>query len=330
MSIRELFRTLNERPSGHAYTAAKIEGWNNVYLAVNSMGQPALIIETDQNLGGPSLKAAKVSFRPSQVLIVTVDGFTSSGRIFHILICESSNRSDVAYFLVLIEAFIASRSGLEISGDDLGIFFRSMIRLFATKPTSDLEARRQGLWGELFIMKKVKGYRFWASSWHGAVTGLFDFTAKRKHVEIKTTLGDRRIHHFSHKQIWEAEGEQILVASLVLRGDSCGLSLRELINDCRLALRGTPDYLKLEFAVRHAGMDDDSISGPQFDAAKAERELSWFKATDAPHFRMPEPDGVSETNYRVDLTRAMPISAEELNTWLADWAALPATVEMIT
>lgn len=328
MSIRELFRSLKEKPSGHAYTASKIEAWRNVYLAVDSMGHPALIVETDNIFAGASLRAAKVSLKPSQVLTVTVDGITSNERIFHILICESSDRSDVAYFLVLIEAFIASRSGLEISGDDLALFFRSMVRLFATKPTNDLEARRQGLWGELFIMKKVKGCLFWASSWHGAVTGLFDFSANRKHVEVKTTLSDRRIHHFSHKQIWEAEGEQILIASLVLTGDSCGLSLRELINDCRVALRGTPDYLKLEFAVRHVGMDDDSVSGPQFDATKAERELSWFKATDAPHFRMPEPNGVSETSYKVDLTKAIPISEEGLNHWLVDWTALPAAAKM--
>lgn len=328
--MRELFRSLTEKPSGHAYTASKIEGWRNVYLAVNSMGYPALIVETDNMLGGPSLRAAKVSLKPSQELTVTINGNTSSRRIFHILICESSDRSDVANFLVLIEAFLASRFGLQIEGDDLASFFRSMVRLFAIKPASDLDARRQGLWGELFIMQRVNGFRFWAPSWHGAVTGLFDFSARRKHIEVKTTLSHLRIHHFSHKQIWEPEGEQILIASLMLAKDDSGLSLRELISECRIALRGTPDYLKLEFAVRHAGMDDVFTPGPQFDPTEAEKELSWFKATDAPHFRMPEPDGVTETNYKVDLTKAMPISAEELNMWLVDWAALPATVEMIT
>lgn len=330
MGIRELFRNLKEKPSGHAYTASKIEGWCNAYLAVNSVGHPALIVETDNMLGGPSLRAAEVSLKPAQELSVTINGTTSSRGIFHILICESSDRSDVANFLVLIEAFLASRFGLRIEEDDLATFFRSMVRLFATKPASDLDARRQGLWGELFVMRRVNGFRFWTPSWHGTVTGIFDFSARRKHIEVKTTLSHRRIHRFSHKQIREPEGERILIASLILTRDDSGLSLRELINECRIALRGTPDYLKLEFAVRHAGMDDVSASGPQFDPADAEKELSWFKATDAPQFRMPEPEGVSETNYKVDLTRAVPISAEELNMWLVDWAALPATTEMAT
>jgi hypothetical protein len=330
LSVVELFRTLKEKPSGHEFTASKIKGWRNAYLAVNSMGHPALIVETNSIFGGPSLKAARVSLKPSQELAVTIDGNTASKQIFHILICESSDRSDVANFLVLIEAFLASRIGLEIAGDDLSSFFRSMIRLFAMKPASDLDARRQGLWGELFMMRQVLGYRFWAPYWHGAVTGLFDFSAMSKHIEVKSSIGQQRIHHFSHKQIWESEGEEILIASLVLRQDDSGLSLRELVQECREALRGTPDYLKLEFAVRHAGMEDDSLSGPQFSEIAAEKELLWFRATDAPHFRMPEPPGVSETNYKVDLTRATPISAEELNRWLVDWGALPVIAEMVT
>ena len=325
LSVRSLLTTLNKRPTGHVYTAARIDGWNNVYLAVDGAGHPYLMVETEDFLGAPMLRAAKVSFKPSQVLTVTVDGITSTGRIFHTLVCESSDQSDVTYFLILIEAFIASRSGEAISGNDLATFFRHMVRLFAAKPTGDLESRRQGLWGELFVMRKVRGYRFWAHCWHGAVTGLFDFSAKRRHVEVKTALSDRRIHHFSHRQIWEEEGEQIIIASLLLRGDTDGLSLRELINDCRVALRGTPDYLKLEFAVRYAGMDDDSIVGPQFDANRAEQELLWFKAKDAPHFRVPEPSGVSETSYKVDLTKATPISTDELFRWLDDWTALPVT-----
>ena len=201
-----------------------------------------------------------------------------------------------------------------------------MVRLFAVKPASDLDAKRQGLWGELFIMQRIRGYRFWAPYWHSAVTGLFDFSTKKKHIEVKTTLGHQRIHHFSHKQIWEPEGEQILIASLLLTEDNSGLSLKELINECRTALRGTPDYLKLEFAVRHAGMDNESVSGPLFNTTDAERQLSWFRARDAPHFRMPEPNGVSETNYRVDLTKATPLSIEELSGWLIDWNSIPVTV----
>lgn len=294
------------------------------------MGQPALIVETDKMFGSPSLRAAKVSFKPSQEFSVTIDGKTVSGRIFHTLLCESSDRIDVENFLILIEAFLASRAGFEITGDNLASFFRSMVRLFAVKPSRDLDAERQGLWGELFIMGRVRGHRFWAPFWHGAVTGVFDFSTFGKHIEVKTTSGQQRIHRFSHRQIWEPDGEEILIASLILTTDDAGLSLRELIDECRIALRGTPDYLKLEMAVRHAGMARDSSSGPQFNASGAERELAWFRATDVPHFRMPEPPGVSETSYKVDLTKATPTSSEELSRWLISWISVPVIPEAKT
>ncbi len=328
MSLRELYRKLAEKPSGHEYTASKIEGWNNVYLATNLMLHPVLIVETSDFSVRAPLRAARVSFRPNQELNVSVGHSPSRKGRFHILICESSEQSDIGNFLILIEAFVASHYGSEITEDEMASFFRSMIRLFAIKPASDLDSRRQGLWGELFIMQKINGFLFWAPSWHGSVTGLFDFSSHRRHVEVKTTLSSQRIHHFSHRQIWEAEGEQILIASLMLQKDVSGLSLRDLINRCRAALRGTPDYLKLEFAIRYAGMNDEQISGPQFDAAKADRDLSWFKATDAPHFRVPEPEGVSETSYKVDLTKATPLSPEELKNWLVSWASSITKIEV--
>jgi hypothetical protein len=51
-----------------------------------------------------------------------------------------------------------------------------------------------------------------------------DFSKAKKHVEVKTTVGTTRIHHFSHRQIWEAEGEMITIASLMLAEDDSGLS----------------------------------------------------------------------------------------------------------
>jgi hypothetical protein len=115
------------------------------------------------------------------------------------------------------------------------------------------------------------------------------------------------------------EGEEIVIASLLLREDEAGVSLQELINECRVALWSSPFYLNLEKAVRHAGMEDSSQTGPAFDAVEAERALAWFRSTDAPHFRMPEPPGVSETRYKVDLTGAPRLELSELEAWLNTW-----------
>lgn len=316
MKITQLFKSLKDNHSEHQYTASAIDGFSDVYLAISSSKYPSLIIGGNRKYGLPMLKAAKVAFKPSQELNITVCGQSTTSGFYHILECESTNRVDVENFLTLIEAFLFSRIGCGINGEAIVSFFRSMTRLFSTKPASDLELRRKGLWGELFLMENIRGYCFWARFWHGTVTGLFDFSFQGKHLEVKTTASSQRIHHFSHKQIWAQENEEIMIASIMLTEDSTGLSLRELINRCREAFRGLPDYLKLEFAVRYAGMDDESIIGPQFNSDEAKRKMAIFRAVDAPHFRMPEPAGVSETSYKVDLTAATPIASEDLNSWL--------------
>jgi len=186
-------------------------------------------------------------------------------------------------------------------------------------PARDLEGERQGLWGELFVMKCIRGFLFWAPFWHSEVTRLFDFTAPGRRVEVKTVVGGLRVHHFSHRQIFTLAGEEIIIASLLLREEESGVSLQQLIKECRAALQKSPFFLKVEKAVRHAGMKDISETGPIFDAAEAERALAWFRSTDAPHFRMPEPPGVSETRYKVDLSGAPRLDPHEVEVWLDAW-----------
>jgi hypothetical protein len=252
-------------------------------------------------------------------LSVAVDSTTTSRGFFHMLSCESSEKIEIDSFLMLLEAFLANRPQQGVGEDSLVSFFRSMLRLFSVERARDVDAERQGLWGELFMMRCTRGFRFWAPFWHNEVTRSFDFSAPSKRVEVKTAVGGQRLHHFSHRQIYALEGEEILIASLLVRPEDAGVSLRDLIDECRAALRDSLHFLKVERAVRHAGMEDASDAGPVFDASEAERQLAWFRSADAPHFRMPEPPGVSETRYKVDLSAASCLSPQDVEAWLSTW-----------
>lgn len=328
MSIGELFRRVKDNPSGHAYTATKIEGRDNVYLAVNLAGQPCLLVRVETWSAEPPLRTAKVSFRPRQEFSLSIDGETSTRGVFHILACESSDNAEVENFLLLLDAFLARHSGHAIGGDSLASFFRSMVRLFTVTPARDLGTERQGLWGELFFMRQFRGYALWAPYWHNESTRLFDFSSSHHRVEVKTAIGDQRVHHFSHRQIYALEGEEIVIASLLVREEDAGLTLQELVDECRLALRGTEYFLKLERAVRRAGMDDPSISGPSYDATQSAISLALFRSTEAPHFRMPEPPGVSETHYKVDLSTAPRLAPEDIESLLRTWLS-PAMIPRV-
>jgi hypothetical protein len=227
--------------------------------------------------------------------------------------------------VLLVEAFLAAehQEGM-VSFSALASFFHSMLRLFSVGRATDLESERQGLWGELFVMSRVRGFLFWAPFWHLDATRTFDFSAPGKRVEVKTVTGQERLHYFSHRQVFALEGEEIVIASLLLRREDAGLSLKDLIVQCHTALLGTPYYMKLYKAIRRAGMEDPAEPGPIFDADDAGRALAWFRSEDIPHFSEPEPPGVSQTRYRVNLSGAPQIATGELEAWLDSWAVKPA------
>lgn len=323
MKIIDIFREVRNNPSGHTFTVAPVPQCHGVFLGVDTVGRPCLFVSAGERSIEPPLRTAHVLLHLSTEYSLAIGSGWPNLGLFHSLCCETSDKPEVDTFLILVEAFLARHEGQPIAADTLTSFFRSMVRLFAVGMAQDVEAERQGLWGELFVMTRVRGFRFWAPFWHSEATRRFDFSASGRRVEVKTTVGVERIHHFSHRQVYAVEGEEIMIASLLLRKEDAGLSLRELVYDARTALQDTPFYLKLERAVRRAGMEEDSETGPIFDAIEASRELAWFRSTEAPHFRVPEPPGVSETRYKVDLSTAPRLDPWELEEWLNLWSAVP-------
>ena len=320
MRLATLLSELRDRPSGHAFTVAPVPGSQGVLLGVDMTGYPVLFVVAEVGSVEPPLRTNKVSLHIGQSY--SLAGMDDSPRIelMHALRCETSDSADVETFLLLAEAFLARQEAGGVDRHALTSFFRSMVRLFAVTPAKDLQAARRGLWGELFMMSRVRGFRFWAPFWHSEVTRRFDFSSGRHRAEVKITTRPERTHHFSHRQIYAIEDEEIAIASIVAAEDDSGLSLRQLIEDCRRALLGTPDYLKLEKSVRQAGMEHPSETGPVIDAAEAEESLAWFRSVDIPHFRVPEPAGVTETRYRVDLSTAPRVTGMELDEWLRLWS----------
>ena len=320
MSLTALLSELKDRPSGHAFTVAPVPGHQGVLLGVDMTDYPVLFVVAEAESVQPPLRTNKVSLHIGQSYSLAGMCDFPTVELLHALQCETSNSADIETFLILAEAFLARQEAGRVDRHALTSFFRSMVRLFAVTPAKDLQAERRGLWGELFVMSRVQGSRFWAPFWHSEVVRRFDFSCGRNRIEVKITTRPERTHHFSHRQIFAIEGEEIVVASIVAAEDDSGLSLRQLIDDCRSALLGTPDYLKLEKAVRQAGMESSTESGPVIDAAEAEENLAWFRSMDIPHFRVPEPAGVTETRYKVDLSTAPRITATELDEWLRPWS----------
>ncbi len=324
VAVHDVFLRLRGHPSGHAYTAAPISRRAGAYLAVDRQGRPSLFLKAIERSTHPPLRTAQVSLQVDQEYDLASVGAQPMRERFHALCCEATDAAGIDTFLVLLDAFLSRSEPNGLNAEVLSSFFRSLVRLFAVAPARDLRGERQGLWGELFVMSRVRGYAFWVPFWHTDPTRRFDFSSEGRRVEVKSSVADPRIHHFSHRQVYALPEEEIMIASLILREEDAGLSLRRLIDDCRATLRQSPHYLKLERSVRRAAMEDESETGPTFDSTEAERQLAWIRSTDAPHFRVPEPPGVFDTRYRVDLSLAPPVGRQDIEAWLDSWSAAPA------
>ena len=323
MNIHSLFSDLTVAKLKYPYTIVQIPRRNGIFIGMDSETRPCLFISASDKILEPMLRTTRLSLFLNQSYCLSFPDSSKKRGNFHALICQSTERDDAETFLSLVEVFLTNNPDQNSVSKKLVSFFRSMSRLFTINPARDLKAERQGLWGELFLMRQIRGVKFWAPFWHSEVMQLFDFSMLNKHVEVKTAIGNNRIHHFSHRQIYPKQGEEIIVASLLVNEDDKGLSLRILIDECRSALIQTNNYLKLESAIRHAGMAGCLDPGPMFNPVEANKSLGWFRSTDLPHFCMPEPPGVSQTSYRVDLSLASQFDTDELRIWL-DRLPIPA------
>ncbi|MEX0763315.1 MAG: PD-(D/E)XK motif protein [Dehalococcoidia bacterium] len=322
MNVLKSFNELKNTPSGQAYTALPLINREDVLLGINYENRPCLFVLSVGRSLTP-MRSTKIAFLPHEKFDVAIVGQPTRQNMLDMLSCESSDEDDINSFLSLVEAFLITiTDAAMIDGNLLAQFFKTMVGLFELPRDRDLTTARQGLWGELFTMSQVRGFQFWAPFWHQEVTRLFDFSSAGRRVEIKTTTSQQRIHNFSHRQIFPSRTDELMVASLMLREDDNGLSLRDLIQDAKNALIQTGHYMKLEIAIRRTGMEHQTEIGPMYDADAAAESLSWFRAENAPHFQLPEPAGVSETRYKVDLSTVQQVSVHDVEEWLDSWPAL--------
>ena len=319
MTIHDLFEEIKASGLEHHYRVAPVPDISDAYIGSDGEGKPCIFIKCIGETRTPSLQTARLSLDISREFTLFMPDGTQRADRYNTIFCLSNSPDDIETFLTVIGSFLEQSVNERIITGEVTAFFSALLRLFSIKPDENTETRRQGLWGELYFMRQNGGYEFWAPYWHTETSRLFDFSLGKKRIEIKTTIGPNRIHNVSHKQVFSASGEEIYIASMLLAGDDSGVSLRSLITECRDALRETPHYMKLEKAIRHAGMYSQD-EGPKYNDQDAAISLRFFDVVTVPRFTASEPDGVSGTHYRIDLTSTPTIDSERLVTWIHSWS----------
>ena len=318
MSFQKVLESLNSTPNKYSFNVIEFPLRKDVFIGFDSENRACVFIKSLDRDKFPSIRTDKllIEFGGEYQLFVAPEKIKKE--LFHSIRCQSNDSEDNRIFATIIES-ILSDSSTQLNSYSLTSIFYSLVSLFKTTTSPDVRQARQGLWSELFFMKQFGGFKKWVPVWHSDPTRLFDFSYDHNRIEIKSTLRTERIHEFSHKQLFSLASEDIAVVSILLREDDIGTSLKSLIDEARTVLKGTHYLIRLERAIVQAAMNDTTQEGPRYNESEAKQNLAWFKVEHIPRFQAQEPEGVSGTHYKSDLTRAPSMSPEQVEQWTTLW-----------
>ena len=230
---------------------------------------------------------------------------------FSIITLRTKDKSLQNYF---IEIFYMMLQNLpkEPSIRELSIEIESLITIFSalTKPP---KKKIQGLWAELLVIEQSKHPEVLINAWHQPTSAKYDFTMGRDKIEVKSTSGESRIHHFSLDQLNPSKNSRLVVASIIIRESAQavdGLSVKNLYE--RIIEKVTAVNIRLRLYTIIAdtiGTDYSKLEEVFYDYTSAVDSLKFYDALQIPRIKKVDVlESVHYVTFSSDLTNVDYIS----------------------
>lgn len=160
-----------------------------------------------------------------------------------------------------------------------------------------------GAIGELCVILAAADPAAAVRAWHMDPMERYDFAVDGLRLDVKATKSAERIHSLTADQACPPAGVIGLLASVMVRQASGGVSLRQLVdrivgrfrNDGEATLRLHQGLARILGSSMLAAMEH------RFDLEAAVESLAFFDLSEVPAVRPPFPPGVSDVRFRVDL-----------------------------
>ena len=187
----------------------------------------------------------------------------------------------------------------------------------------------QGTWAEVLMILNAPDVEAAAAAWHADPEELHDFGRGPDRLEVKSTVGPIREHHFRLEQLYSPTGGTVLIASLLLTETFDGISLQGLLDRVVERLpRGSELSTRVQHIVAMAlGIEWRSMVNLRFDEAAAQSSLLLFEAQMIPSVDARLPAGVREVRFMSDLSAVEPSSPSEACQLSAFYSRLLRTEE---
>lgn len=301
--------------SGDLYMARAIDRRPCYRVAKDPQGNPALLIATHTSCDAttvPPLELPNLLFRPRCVCRVQAEGVPESIETLAVLKCSTDDLMLREYFLRSVSGLVAALPDAP-NERDIASAVGKLVELFRAleaPPRTSL----QGLWCELFLIARAPQVRQAAAAWHGDPHALHDFVAGRHWLEVKSSAGSHRSHHFLLDQLLPPQGTAAVVASFILEESGRGTSITDLwdqVSNRPELTAGLRDRLSHILALG-LGRDWRKAGRVAFDSDAAASQLQLYDAETIPTVDPRLPAEVSEVQFKSELTDVIPLSRAEV------------------
>ncbi len=281
-------------------------------LGVSPDGEPILFVScADGDTSTPvRLRLIRADFKV--VCLLNVDGYVSEGEYCTVRLLTSQGDL-VRHFLDIFELAIISLPERP-STAQFASEINTLAQLFSGIGKCS-QSVIQGLWAELFVIKRSSAPLALLRAWHVSTSDRYDFNDGQDKVEVKSSSNNGlRIHSFAAEQLHPGPSSKLVVASLPVIACGGGVTITDLEEAIVARLDDVDAKIKLKSVIlKTVGERDDDSPEEGFDAALAEDGLAFYDCADIPKVDLDSvPAGVSNIHFSVDLSGVSAIRPSDL------------------
>lgn len=309
-----LYRALGSAPSADVYVARRLNARPSLKMAKDADGNPTLLISLKPMISSAisPLEFRYLTFNPICLCLVHSDGAPETMETVALLKCTTKDDLLREYFLRSLTGFVAALSD-SLTDKEVAALVTNLVELFRAiedAPRKSLQA----IWCELLLISRAPRIRQAAMAWHADPKELFDFTAGKQRLEVKSTTRSHRIHSFNLEQVLPLHDTRVVIASFILEERGTGISINDLwLQTLTNAQMTTELKERLSRIVSISlGRDWRQARYVRFDADNALRNLKFYDAVLIPKVDPDVPAGVSDIHFNSELTDVPSLSREDV------------------
>ncbi|MBM4161171.1 MAG: PD-(D/E)XK motif protein [Ignavibacteria bacterium] len=287
------------------FVAALMPGRSGDYIAKDTNGRPAFLISSVQDGSEPRIPPIALEhLRIDHGLacrLTESNGSVQEG-LYSVIRCISGDAALQLYFVrtvtTIIESLPASPTQLELEK-----VINCVVELFRQMSLAPRKTI-QGLWAELLLIARATEPCLLIGCWHENPDDLYDFGLGKEKLEVKSTAGGIRRHHFSFNQLNPTPGTTVVVASVFVEVVDDGVSVFNLVESIKARIQGCPELASRidQIVAATLGSGWRQALEAKFDLELANKSLRFYSSSAIPSVSAPLDPAISDVHFTSDLS----------------------------